>query len=155
MGSDAATAPRFDSVTRYLCWDHSRLARLLEQVKDQVAEGRLKEARELYRSYDAGVSRHLRVEQELVYPLFEARTGITPGPTETLRQEHEQVQHAVRMMREGLAVLDVQGFEAGVRYLDETLPAHNSKEEHVLYPTMDAMLTERERQTLSERLQRE
>jgi iron-sulfur cluster repair protein YtfE (RIC family) len=153
--SEAAATPEFDTVTRYLCWDHCRLAGLLEAVKREVASGRLKAARELYRSYDAGFARHLRVEQELLYPLFEARTGITSGPTATLRQEHEEVQQAIKMMRDGLAVLDAPVFLAGARFLDETLPAHNSKEEHVLYPTMDALLSEKERLALSERLQRE
>jgi hemerythrin-like domain-containing protein len=155
VSSEPTTRPGFETVTGYLCWDHARLAGLLERVKREVDAGRMKDARELYRDYDAGISRHVRVEHELLYPLFEARSGISSGPTVTLRQEHEQVQRAIRMMREGLAALDASAFRAGVRYLEETLPPHNSKEEHVLYPTMDTLLSDKERRALSDRLQRE
>ena len=57
---------------------------------------------------------------------------------------------AIRMMRDGLAELDSEVFRRGARFLAETLPAHNSREEHVLYPTMDQLLNDNERRTLSE-----
>lgn len=155
MCADVSLRPRFESVTTYLSWDHQRLGAMLEDVTVRVDEGQLDEALRLYRQWYEGLVRHMRIEEELLFPIFDARAGIVAGPTATMREEHREIQRAIRTMRDGLAARDAQAFGQGLRFLGSVLPGHNSKEEHVLYPTTDRLLTEDERRVLSERLQRE
>jgi iron-sulfur cluster repair protein YtfE (RIC family) len=146
--------PKFETVTDYLSWDHDRLEAILEATRRAVEEGRLADARAIYRGFDDGLARHIRIEEELLFPVFEAKSGIAEGPTTVMRTEHKAIQLAISMMREGLDALDPVGFGAGFTYLQSVLPGHNAKEEHILYPTTDRLLTEHERIAFTAHLRR-
>jgi iron-sulfur cluster repair protein YtfE (RIC family) len=146
--------PKFETVTNYLSWDHDRLETILETTRRAVEARRLPDARAIYRGFDEGLARHIRIEEELLFPVFEAKSGIADGPTAVMRSEHKAIQLALTMMREGLDALDPVRFDAGLKYLQSVLPGHNAKEEHVLYPTTDRLLTEAERATFTARLQK-
>jgi iron-sulfur cluster repair protein YtfE (RIC family) len=148
-------SPSFQTVTAYLSWDHDRLDALLLDVIRDVEGGRFAQARQTYREFDEGLLRHIRIEEDVLFPVFEARTGMTGGPTTVMRQEHRDIQRAIALMREGLLAEDQTRFTDGLVLLRQVLPDHNAKEEHVLYPSTDRMLNERERLALAERLQRE
>jgi len=155
MAVETSQRPRFDAVTSYLSWDHERLGAILDDVIRKVNGGDIRKARELYRHYDEGYTRHIRIEEELLFPCFEARTGIGSGPTVTMCEEHRDIRRAFRMMREGLAASDVENFREGLRFLRGTLPSHSSKEEHFLYPAIDRLVSDQERLSILERLERE
>ena len=149
------TAPeprKFEDVTTYLSWDHDRLEAILADVCLHVDAGKLAEGEVGYREFLTGLKRHIRVEEELLFPLFEARTGVIGGPTEVMRAEHREIERALEMMREGLAQRDTGAFRDGLRFLRSVLPDHNAKEEHVLYPTTDRVLSDEERSTFVGRL---
>jgi hemerythrin-like domain-containing protein len=146
--------PKFETVTDYLSWDHDRLEAILEATRRAVGEGRLAEARTVYRGFDEGLNRHIRIEEEILFPVFEAKSGIVEGPTTVMRAEHKAIQLAIAMMRDGLDAGDASRFDAGLKHLQSVLPGHNAKEEHVLYPTTDRLLAEDERATFTARLQK-
>lgn len=145
MRTQAATQPAFDTVTGYLAWDHDRLDAVLTDVSGKVDAGQMEPARKAFRVFDQGLSRHIRLEEELLFPLFEARTGIRGGPTAVLRDEHREIQQALDIMREGLEEGRAERFREGLRFLRETLPEHNAKEERILYPATDRVLSDAER----------
>ncbi len=155
MSAEPAQPQRFPSVTTYLCWDHDRLSTLLADVTAEVEAGRLEEARQAFRRWEEGFTRHLRIEEELLFPLFEAKAGIVAGPTETMREEHREARRAASMMREGLGRRDAEAYREALCFLRSILPGHTSKEERLLYPATDGLLTEEQRQAVAERLQRE
>ena len=145
----------FESVTEYLSWDHDRLEGLLAEAASSVDAGLFDTALARYAEFELGLMRHIRLEENLLFPVFEACTGIGDGPTAVMRAEHKQIVKAVGMMACGLEANDPEAFRRGLRYMRESMRDHNSKEEHVLYPTMDAALNGRERTALVERLLRE
>jgi len=155
VSAEASHSQRFQSVTTYLTWDHGRLSVLLADVTAEVDAGRLEAARQAYRRWEQAFTRHLRIEEELLFPLFEARAGIVAGPTETMREEHREARRAASMMRESLGRRDVETYREALQFLRSILPGHTSKEERLLYPATDGLLTEEQRQAVSERLQRE
>ena len=155
MDASAIVAGGFESVTSYLAWDHDRLDEVLRSVSVAVRNGRFEEASARYDRFESGLLRHLRVEEELVFPVFEARSGMTSGPTDVMRDEHRHVRQALQVMRRGLQGSDAGGYEDGLRFFDSVLPDHNAKEEHILYPTLDRLLRPAERAALVSRLQRE
>ncbi|HVR71228.1 MAG TPA: hemerythrin domain-containing protein [Vicinamibacteria bacterium] len=155
MSTNVSPHAPFTSVKSYLSWDHERLEHALDDARAHVQEEHMAEARHALDLYVGGLERHMRIEEELVFPVFEARSGMSGGPTTVLRDEHRTIRVALAMMREGVARGDGAGFRAGLRYLETILPEHNAKEEHVLYPTTDRLLTPAERSTLTRRLVRE
>lgn len=143
---EAITA--FESVTAYLSWDHDRLDAILESVRGRVGRGEWGEARRQYGEFDRGLDRHIRLEEDILFPIFEARTGLAHGPTAVMREEHRAIRAALGFMREAIARGDSRAFHDGMASLLTVLPQHNAKEEQVLYPAADRALDEEERAAL-------
>jgi iron-sulfur cluster repair protein YtfE (RIC family) len=143
-----------DTVTGYLSWDHDRLDALLEKATRHVWDGEWVDAGRVFGEFETGLEGHIRVEEEVLFPLFEARTGIEGGPTAVMRQEHREIRQAVALMRKGVDAETALAFEEGLTFLRSVLPDHDAKEEHVLYPTVDRVLAPKERQAVVARLQR-
>lgn len=143
---EAITA--FESVTAYLSWDHDRLDAILESVRGRVGRGEWGEARRQYGEFDRGLDRHIRLEEDILFPIFEARTGLAHGPTAVMREEHRAILAALGFMREAIARGDSRAFHDGMASLLTVLPQHNAKEEQVLYPAADRALDEEERAAL-------
>jgi len=150
--STHASALRFDSITRYLSWDHDRLDGLLSEATQRVEQGHLPQARSIFAAFDEGLRRHIRIEEELLFPLFESRTGMRNGPTTVMRAEHRVIEGELERMRRGLEAGDASEYATGLATLHGVLGSHNAKEEHVLYPTTDDMLDVIERRDIVDRL---
>lgn len=101
----------------------------------------------------AGWEQQVRLEEEVLYPLFELRLGTAGVGTAAMREEH-------RDLRQVFEALDL-ALETGRRpraievyeKLLTVLGSHFSREERVVYPTLDAMLTDRERGRLLTRVE--
>jgi hemerythrin-like domain-containing protein len=132
-----------------------RLDSDLARAREEFEGGRTAQARLALEEYARGMERHIRLEEELVFPVFEARSGMHGGPTALMREEHRSIRVALAMMRDGLDRQDPPGFVAGLKFLQTILPDHHSKEEHILYPTTDQLLTPSERAAFTARLERE
>jgi len=155
MTTPAAPPATFDSVTGYLSSDHDRLDAILQSVRARVEASDWEAARREYAPFYDGLDRHIRLEEGILFPLFEERTGTAGGPTAVMREEHLEIRGALGTMRDALGRADVRLFQEGLAHLLSVLPDHNVKEEQVLYPTTDRILPEKERAALAARLQRE
>ena len=143
---------RFDSVTRYLSWDHDRLDGLLGEVTRRVQGGSFSQAQSIFEAFDQGLRRHIRNEEELLFPLFEARSGVRHGPTAVMRSEHRAIEAELVRMREALEAGDASEYASGLTTLHGLMGPHNAKEEQVLYPTTDDFLDPAERHELVDRM---
>ncbi len=131
--------------------DHDRLDALFEEFRQTKTQD-LPRARRLFDEFRSGLERHIVWEEDILFPAFEARTGMhEAGPTVVMRMEHRQI-------RELLAEI-AQALEAGRTDTDtleqdllQVLGVHNSKEEGILYPWIDRELSDDERQALSTQL---
>jgi iron-sulfur cluster repair protein YtfE (RIC family) len=145
---------KFDTITRYLSWDHDRLDGLLGEATRRVEEGQFKQARSIFLAFEQGLRRHIRVEEEILFPIFESRTGTKTGPTLVMRAEHRLIEAELTRMSQALEVGDASEYGGGLSILHGVLGAHNLKEENVLYPTTDDLLTPAERLDFVDRLSR-
>jgi len=140
-------------VTEALEWDHDRLDELLLQAVRALRAGDDPAARSAYATFRRSLTRHIRFEEELLFPVFEMRTGLPHGgPTSLMRAEHREIQTLLgeieRALEEAPAVV-----EELCRALRDALGDHNRKEELILYPGTDRLLTEAESDTLVARIQ--
>ncbi|HET7746999.1 MAG TPA: hemerythrin domain-containing protein [Vicinamibacteria bacterium] len=145
----------FETVTSYLSWDHERLDALRRAVAGLTDEGRVDEARAAFAAFEARLLRHIRIEEEILFPVFEARSGFLGGPTTALRRDHDDIARTARRMGAALQASDREAFREAHAFLREILGPHVSREEHILYPTTDQLLSPRERALLARRLQEE
>jgi hemerythrin-like domain-containing protein len=86
------------------------------------------------------IERHIGLEEKLLFPAFEERTGMTSGPTETMRLEHEQMRGMFAQMRAAIEAKDTALYLGVSETLLILLQQHNMKEESMMYPMLDQAL---------------
>lgn len=106
------------------------------------------------RRFQAGVEAHFVAEETILFPAFEAATGMADGPTAMMRYEHAQIRESMRQLAESLEHRDADGFSGAAEALLVLIGQHNVKEQNILYPMCDQSL-ERQSRELSAALRNE
>lgn len=150
----AANRGELRRVGEALSWDHDRLDALAVRAFDERAQGRFDAAGETWAEFAHGLLRHIRFEEQIVFPAFEQKTGMPreAGPTAVMRAEHRDIE----MILEGIGeTIRAAGPAADTLHgeLRRVLGGHNEKEEMVLYPGIDNLLTAEESDELVARVQ--
>ncbi|MFH1045145.1 MAG: hemerythrin domain-containing protein [Pseudomonadota bacterium] len=83
---------------------------------------------------------HFEAEENLLFPAFEAATGMSAGPTEMMRYEHEQMRSLLAQLAAACAAHDGDGYAGIAETLLMLMQQHNMKEENILYPMCDRAL---------------
>lgn len=143
--------PKPESVTAVLTADHRRIDAWLAEALERARAGAVDAAKEPFQRFSAALSRHIEREEQVLFPLFDARTGIV-GPTVVMRREHRMIEEHLTAGGAALDGGDARRFEEVVASLEQLLAAHNMKEERILYPKTDAALGPAERAELAARL---
>ena len=129
------------SVMEYLEADHRRLDAILSRTQGRVAAGDMSGAAREFAPFHDGLLRHIRIEEDLVFPDFEEATGMAGGrgPTAVMRLEHAEIQRLLALMKTHLEspASTSTDFESLRTALVGVLSAHNMKEEQILYPMTD------------------
>ncbi len=129
------------SLNDFLTSDHHRLDDLLEGLQVWRANNPAK-AKELLAQFASALRRHLRWEEEVLFPLFEQKTGQT-GLIRTLLAEHQEILERLEALAQKLEHRDDASYEE--KMLVEELGGHNAREEYALYPELDKLLEEEEK----------
>ena len=91
-------------------------------------------------AFGEALETHFRSEEELLFPAFEAETGMTIGPTQKMRLEHAQMRSLVEQLRTALAEQQADKYAGAAETLLILMQQHNIKEENILYPMCDRTL---------------
>lgn len=142
------------AVTESLAWDHDRLDALEQEAFAARAAGDYGAAFAAYRAFAHGLRRHIGFEEGVLFPEFEARAGLPPeaGPTAVMRFEHREIESLLARIEAGIGDPSASVDAARVE-MHRILGEHNFKEERVLYPGTDRLLTAAERDDLVKRIQ--
>jgi regulator of cell morphogenesis and NO signaling len=140
-------------VSEALAWDHDRLEAIEERAFRFYAAGEAVSARAAWAEFDLGLRRHIRFEEDILFPAFERVTGMPPGagPTLVMRLEHLRIGELLDAIGSAL-----HGSRAPLPLraeLHKVLGEHNEKEELVLYPMTDQSLGAAESDALVARIQ--
>jgi len=132
------------TVTGYLMSDHRRLDGLFTACTASVEAGDLEGAARLFAGFRAGLMRHIKIEEGLVFPEFETATGLgrSDGPTGVMRFEHAEIIRLLDSIHDLFAgdAPSAAEFERLRGALLAVLHGHNDKEERILYPMTDRMV---------------
>jgi uncharacterized protein (DUF2249 family) len=141
------------TVTEALAWDHDRLDGLERHAFERLHAGDVQGARSAWASFETGLRRHIRFEEDLLFPAFEERSGLSPdrGPSAVMRSEHRDIESLLDGI--GRALADGRDPQPWRRQLHALLGEHNLKEERIVYPTTDRLLSPEESDALVARIQ--
>jgi iron-sulfur cluster repair protein YtfE (RIC family) len=117
-----------------------------------VASADFDAAGRAFATFAEELTRHDRLEEEVLFPLFEMKSGLVDGPTQLMREEHREIAQALTRMQRTLSEGDPQVFREALQFLRGLLRDHNAKEEHILYPAADSLLSPEQRAAFAERL---
>ena len=131
------------SIADYFEQDHDRLDQLYRDYL-QLKHVHFANAREKFISFKHGLERHITWEEEILFPVFQRKTGIVEGPVAVMEDEHRQILNILEHINLKLQNNDFSSnrFEHDLMVL---IGGHNVKEENVLYPVLDHLLTQDEK----------
>ncbi len=128
------------TILEFLGSDHHACDDAFASSEEAVARKDWDSARSLFERFQAAMARHLAIEEDVLFPAFESRTGTTSGPTEVMRMEHAQMRDLLQEMARAVAAGNQSGYLGLSETLNMLMQQHNLKEENMLYPMSDRVL---------------
>ena len=128
-------------ISAYMKHEHRECDTLFASAEEAIAKGNWEEANEKFLAFANDTLRHFKKEEEELFPTFEETTGMTQGPTQVMRYEHEQVRGLIGNMAEALENNDKDAALSIAESLMILLQQHNMKEEQMLYAMCDRQLS--------------
>lgn len=137
-------------ISRFLLEDHGRIDEHFKRFHDLVMHDKVA-ATQAFAEFMAGLQRHMVWEESLLFPAFERQTGMVSfGPTGVMRAEHQHFRMMLERLQDRLPKWDADDELLGE--LTPALLAHNEKEETLLYPWIDDLLTDVEARAIIEQM---
>lgn len=145
--------PKERFVHDFLTADHRRLDLLFDSLMHAIQAGdALEKQQSLFLLFKNGLKRHIHWEETVLFPIFENMTGMTHGPTQVMRAEHEEM----NTLLSDLEATMQQGFDVDyLQGLAHRLMNHNEKEERILYPAIDEISRSDDREAIAVELSRD
>lgn len=138
-------------ISEFMTGEHRHCDTGFAQAESAASEDDLEGARLAYGGFEALMLGHLDMEEKVLFPAFEAKTGMSGGPTAVMRMEHDQMRGLMGQMQKALAAGSLDDFLGHGETLIVLIQQHNMKEENMLYPMADRALAG-EAATLIERM---
>ncbi|MDT8989346.1 hemerythrin domain-containing protein [Curvibacter sp. APW13] len=128
------------TIQDFMAGDHRFCDSFYASAQDAVQAQQWDEALAQFGRFTGLVHQHFCAEEHVLFPAFEEATGMTQGPTQVMRHEHEQLRQLMQAAIDALRSRDADEFDGHAETLFLMLQQHNAKEEGVLYPMCDQRL---------------
>lgn len=141
---------------------HQQLDELFLEHQRALMRLDLDRAASLLDEYESQLLSHIRDEEDLMMPLYQQRAAAPIGAAaEIFLGEHEKLRQFLDLFKEEIAKIKVNDdVEAGALFLIDSqhlfkrlLVHHDTRERKMLYPLLDEVTTESERQRLFQQLE--
>ena len=129
------------TILDFLGSDHRACDDLFASAEADAAQNNWDSARTLFVRFREAMAHHLSMEETVLFPAFEARTGNSMGPTQVMRMEHEQMRGLMQDMAGAVAAGNQNAYLGLSETLNMLMQQHNLKEENMLYPMSDQVLS--------------
>ncbi len=144
-------------IKEFMIQDHRDCDDTFAAMEQKANSEGLAAADELYKKMAGEMEHHFQMEERVLFPAFEEKTGMTQGPTQMMRMEHTQMRSLIKEIGEALEDDNKERFFGLSETMMIMLQQHNMKEEQMLYAMiqqhmaaendqlvmmMDAMITE-------------
>ena len=126
--------------TQILPAHHKHCDDLFVAAEEAVQRADWTTAVSAFERFHGQMTAHFGAEEDLLFPAFEAATGMSEGPTKMMRYEHEQMRTLLSQLAVACAAHDSDGYAGVAETLLTLMQQHNMKEENILYPMCDQAL---------------
>ncbi len=131
-----------ENIKHFMELDHSRCDQLYADGEAAILDDKIDLGKELIEAFVLNMERHFNMEEKIFFPAFEERTGMTQGPTQVMRMEHQQMKNILTQMKDALAEDDSETVLSAGETLLILMQQHNLKEEGMLYPMADGQISD-------------
>jgi hemerythrin-like domain-containing protein len=129
------------SIAALLKSRHVRCDELFIALEQRCVDQQWTSANPLIDEFGKSLANHLSEEEDIAFPAFEAATGMTQGPTQVMRAEHAQMRALVAQIERAVNGRDADAVGGAAETLLILMQQHNLKEENILYPMFDRVLS--------------
>lgn len=126
--------------TQILPEHHRHCDDLFAAAEESVQRAEWAAAAPAFEHFHEQMKAHFAAEEDLLFPAFEAATGMSAGPTKMMRYEHEQMRALLAQLAAACAAHDSEGYAGAAETLLMLMQQHNMKEENILYPMCEQAL---------------
>ncbi|MEA3228325.1 MAG: hemerythrin domain-containing protein [Campylobacterota bacterium] len=121
------------TIRDFLSADHRRCDEIFAEMENKANDS-LGSAKVITQEFINETEKHFQMEERVMFVEFEAKTGMTQGPTAMMRQEHTQMRALMAQLLESIEADNRDKFFGLTETLMILLQQHNMKEEQMLYP---------------------
>ena len=119
-------------IKEFMTQDHRDCDEIFAQMEDAVAS-KSGEALAKFEAFDDALTNHFKMEEMVLFPMFEQKTRMIDGPTQVMVMEHEQMRGLLSKMEDAIECNDNETFFGVSETLMILMQQHNMKEEQMLY----------------------
>ncbi len=136
------------TILKFMSVDHDRLDNKIKKYSTEKLVD-IERAESIFLSFKSELERHIIWEEDILFPVFERKTGIKDGgPTSVMRIEHTLIKKYLQEIKRKLHVKKIQDPCKEEVALFKVLESHNQKEENILYPGIDKLTSEQEKEQM-------
>jgi len=128
------------TISEFLTADHRHCDELFATAAQAAERDDWAGCRERFDAFHQALRHHMTIEEQVLFPAFEQATGISAGPTQVMRHEHQQMLVLLDRIAAAVAARDAPSFRRAVETFTALLNRHSTKEEIALYPMCDEAL---------------
>jgi hemerythrin-like domain-containing protein len=129
-----------DNISGFMTSNHHACDELFASAEESVGNGDWAKGNSNFAAFLAAMKDHFALEEEILFPAFDKKTGMDMGPTFVMRSEHKQMRKIFDDMQQALGERDSEGYLGLSETLLMLMQQHNMKEEQMLYRMMDQEL---------------
>ncbi|HZV55829.1 MAG TPA: hemerythrin domain-containing protein [Rhodocyclaceae bacterium] len=129
------------SLTQPLHDHHKHCDDLFADAEEAAHNRRWPECLQAFQRFRGELEAHFATEEQMLFPAFEAASGIVAGPSQVMRFEHAQMRDLLGQMEQAVAGQDARSFSGSAETLLVLMQQHNMKEENILYPMCERTLS--------------
>jgi regulator of cell morphogenesis and NO signaling len=135
------------------------LFQLTEQVDQEVdIEKNFSELKTKVAEFKAALDPHFEREEGVLFPMMGVYIGTTSGPIAVMEYDHDQAKSKIKAFlkkadEDLLATEEMKDSAELIKSAYFILTEHFSKEENVLFPMAERMLTDEEKEELLQKIQ--
>ncbi len=122
------------SIPNYMTEKHRECDDYFINAEKAVSKDDWQQANQDWQAFRNELALHLEAEEEILFPQFEQATGMTTGPTQVMRMEHQQMRALVTDLTQALLAKNKEEYLGLSETLLALMQQHNMKEEMMLYP---------------------
>ena len=134
----------------YMINHHKECDEVFARAEEAVGEADWQRAQAGFEAFARQMDRHFDMEENLLFPAFENKTGHAGGPTQVMRMEHDQMRVVIHDLRSALEAKDAEQYLGLSETFLVLMQQHNFKEEGILYSMMDQVLGDEAQKLLAQ-----